>query len=361
MQIDTFIKYYSLYHSSGKDIDLIMKIFLFTLKDSERQYKIVFEMVTSNPKLWIKFVVDADEVFEKENLLIAEYKPCEEYPFYRIYCYRYTEKGALSKEAFLPYVDNNLETIKNSILYYRYNDIKINEQYLLWEEKLTKQFSGLINLTNRRMDNTKIEQTIIIDRQPSGCVVCGQKATGYISTVLMHEKVIFIIAHTCDEHQLLAQNHPSFLHFLSKLFQMGIDLPTLDMQNKIDDNLINLLASELQIELGCNLTKSPAYNKDKDEYTLTFKRDTGVIIILRLHTLMNYAYMVNKPNGKQFQRIDSAPDHKDIQFFPDHLHKTIKKNSKPDVESSYTFGFPLLDIPALQKMIQKLELKERFI
>jgi len=362
IKLDDFIKHYNLYHSSGEDIDFIWKIFLFTLKDIERQYKIVFEIITSNPKLWLKLAIDADEVFEKENLLIAEYQPCEEYPFYRIYCYRYNEKGALSKEAFLPYINNDLETIKTSNLYYRYNDIKINAQYNLWEEKLSKRFSGLINLSNGRIDNTKIENTIIIDRQPNGCIVCGKKATGYISTIIMQEKAIFIIAHTCYEHQELAQEHPSFLHFLSKLFQLGIDFSTLNMQNKIEQKIINLISYELQRELGCGLIKSPVYSKDKDEYTVTFKRDTGVIIILRLHTLMDYAYMVNKPNGKQFQRIDSAPDHKDIQFFPDHLHKTFtKKGKKHDVESSYTVGFPLLDVPSIQKMINKLEIEDRLV
>lgn len=355
IKIDSLIKEYNLYHSSGKDIDLILKIFLFTLKDIKRQYQIIFDMVTFNPQLWIKFAKDADEVYEKEKCLIAEYKPCKEYPFYRIYCYRYTEEGALAKEAFINFLGKELKTIDNFILYNRYNDKEIEKQYILWEEKFTKRLSALTTLANGRIDNTKIEQTIIIDRQPSGCVVCGQKATGYISTVLMHEKVIFMVAHTCDEHQQLAQDHPSFLHFLSKLFQMGIDFPTLNMQNKINNDLINLLSSELQRELQCKLNKPIKYNETKDEFTLTFQKDNGIFIILRLHTLMDYAYMINTPNGKPYQRIDSAPDHQNIQFFPDHLHKTIKKNNKPDVESSYTLGFPLLDIPALQKMINKLE------
>ena len=77
IMLDTFVKEYNLYHSSGKNIDLILRIFLFTLKDIKRQYQIVFDMVTSNPQLWIKFAKDADEVYEKEELIIAEYKPCE--------------------------------------------------------------------------------------------------------------------------------------------------------------------------------------------------------------------------------------------------------------------------------------------
>lgn len=360
IKFDEIVNQYSLYNSSGKDIDFIWKVILFTLKDIERNHKIVFEMVTQNPNLWIKLAVDAHEVFEKENLLIAEYRPCNEYPFYRVYCYEYTKPGALSREAFLSFLDNSLETEDDFTLHYRYKDTKLDEQYSLWEEKLIKRFAGLVNVSNGRIDNTKIEQTIILDRHPDGCIVCGQKASGYISSIIMREEAIFIIAHTCDKHQKLARQNPSFLHFISNLFQMGIDFPSFNMQDKIEKKLIDLIIIEIKRELECNLSKDPIY--DEEEYTLTFKRNSGVIVILRLHTLMDYAYMVNKPNGEQFQRIDSAPDHKNIQFFPDHLHRTFTKvGKKHDVGSSYTFGFPLLDLPAIEKMINKLELEEGLI
>lgn len=359
---DDVVSQYDFYKSSGKDIDFIWKLMLFTLKDIQRQYKIVFEMLTYDPNLWMRLAIDADEVFEKENLLIAEYQPCNEYPFYRVYCYKFTEVGALSKEVFSSLLNRNILTESDSKLYYRYRDTKLNEQYCLWEENLVKRFTGLVNLSNGRIDNTKIEHTIILDRQPDGCVVCGQKASSYISTIIMQEKAIFIIAHTCDEHQELVKQNPSVLHFISNLLQMGIDLSSFNMQNKIEEKIIFLIIDAIKRELECDLFKDPLYNESKDEYTFTFKRKSGVIIILRLNTLMDYGYMVNKPNGDEFQRIDSAPDHKNIQFFPDHLHRTFtKEGKKHDVESSYTFGFPLLDLPAIEKMINKLELEESLI
>lgn len=357
INIDGLVVQYGLYNTSGKDLDFILKLILFTLKDYPRQYKIVFDMVTYDPNLWKILAMDADEVFEKEELLIAEYKACQEYPFYRVYCYKYSEINALSKEAFTSIINKKLETKDGKELYYRYNSSEINKQYKLWEENLIYQFKGLINVSNGRIENTKIDKIIILHRQPKGCIVCGKRATGYISTTIMNEQAIFIIAHTCDEHQEIAKKNPSFLHFLSTLFPLGIDFLLLNMQTKIDKKIIELIISEIKRDLHCKLINND-YNKSKDEFTLTFKRNSGVIVILRLHTLMDYAYVVNRPNGKYYKRIDSAPDHKDIQFFPDHFHNTIEKNKKPDVESSYTFGFPLLDLPAIEKMINNLENEE---
>jgi hypothetical protein len=351
--IDDLVTEYKLDDISGENLDFILKLMLWTLKDYERQYKIVYELNTHNPYLWKKLANDANKVYEKEELLIAEYSPCLEYPFYRIYVYSYKEKGALSLEAFSSLLGIEIATEDHLKLIMKYNDTELNSEYITWEKSLNNQLAPLLNLSSGRIDNTKIEQTIILHRQPLGCVVCGNKATGYISTTLMSKKAIFIIANTCDEHQDLAKQNPCFLHFLSNLFQMGLDLSSIKMNDKLDSSMVELIKNEINRELNCNCKSK--YIEYKDEHVLTFKRTSGVIIILRLHTLMDYGYMVNKPNGEHFQRIDSAPDHKDIKFFPDHLHRTIEKNKKPDVESSYTVGFPLLDLPAITKMINKLE------
>lgn len=354
IKIDELIDNYNLYDSLGKDIDFILKLMLFTLIDTPRDYKIVFEMVSENPYLWQKLAKDSDMFFENEGLLMAEFKPSEEYPFYRIYIYRYKEQNALSIESFSSILKKKIETKSSQELYYKYRDFELIEKYINWEKKLKQQLSSIVNMANGRIDNTSIEQIIVLHRQPSGCIVCGQKATGYISTILMNHQAIFIIASTCTEHQELAKKNPCFLHFLSNLFKIGIDLSSIKMNEKVDKNVIRLILDEIIRELNCNLLKNK-YIESKDEFVLTFERKSGVRIILRLHTFMDYGYMINKPNGEHFQRIDSAPDHKEIEFFPDHLHRTIRKGEKPNVESSYTFGLPILDLPAITKMVLKLE------
>ncbi|RLA83785.1 MAG: hypothetical protein DRG78_03320 [Epsilonproteobacteria bacterium] len=354
IKIDELIEDYNLHESLGKDIDFIFKLLLFTLKDFKRDYKIVFNMVTQNPLLWQKLALDTNKIFEKEDLLIAEYEPCTEYPFYRLYSYRYKEKSALSLEAFSSLLKREINVEDTKELYNKYNDPELTKNYINWEKNLNNQLASLSDISYGRINNTKIKQTIILHRQPLGCIVCGEKATGYISTILMNKDAILIIASTCDKHQELAKQNPCFLHFLSKLFQMGLDLSSMKMNEKIEKNLIELLISEIKRELNCELLKN-IYNELKDEYVLTFKRISGVLIILRLHTFMDYGYMVNRPSGEAFQRIDSAPDHKEIKFFPDHLHRTITKNKKPNVESSYTFGFPILDLPSIIKMVNRLE------
>ncbi len=356
LNFDDFIDEYNLYNSSGEDLDFIFRVWIFRIIDYPREFEIVFSTTTENPFIWQTLANEADYVFEQEGFFAAEYKPTEDYPFYRVYLYNFTKKGALSLEAISSTLTCDIHTFQTYQLHFRYKDSSLTENFKKWETDIKEQFAPLIDIATGRIDNTKIEQAILLNRQPSGCVVCGSKATGYISTVLMQNNAIFIIANTCDEHQELAKKNPSFLHFLSTLFYMGIDLSSIDMQSKIDEKIIDLICDEIEMDIECTLVKN-SYNEAKDEFVLTFERESGVKIILRLHTLMDYGYMVNKPDGKPFQRIDSAPDHKDIKFFPDHLHKTITKNKKPDVESSYTFGFPLLDLPAIKRMVEKLELE----
>ena len=69
---------------------------------------------------------------------------------------------------------------------------------------------------------------------------------------------------------------------------------------------------------------------------------------------MDYGYMIDKPNGKPYRRIDSAPDHPDIPFFPDHIHLKPKKDNS-NVISSFTYGFPLLDLPLIKKLVEEGE------
>lgn len=224
IKIDDFIDNYSLHDKSGNDIDFIWKLVLFTFIDIPRSYKIVFEMSTKNPYLWQKLAYDSSMFFEKEDMLIAEYKPSEEYPFYRIYTYNYKEKNALSLETFSSILMKKIETKQNNELYFKYKDSLLTDKYITWEKNLKLQLSSLINMATGRIENTKIEQIIILHGQPSGCIVCGKKATSYISTVLMNHHALFIIANTCTEHQELAKKNPCFLHFLSNLFKMGLNL-----------------------------------------------------------------------------------------------------------------------------------------
>lgn len=354
IKIDELIDKYNLHDKCGKDIDFILKIMLFTLIDISRGHKVVFEMMTKNPYLWQKLALDSDSFFEKENFLIAEYLPSDDYPYYRVYVYCYKEQNALSLESFSYILNKEIKTISNESLYYKYNSSELIEKFTNWVNHLKKKLAPLINMANGRIDNTKIDQVIVLHGQPSGCIVCGKDASGYISTVLMDDKAIFIIANICNEHQEMAKEHPNFLNFFSTLFRMGIDLSSMKMTQKPTKEIISLISKEIESELECCLLKN-RYDELKEEYSLTFERSSKIKIILRLHTFMDYAYMIDKANRKPFQRIDSAPDHKELEFFPDHLHKTIKKGKKPDVESSYTFGLPLLDLPSIKKMILNLE------
>jgi hypothetical protein len=135
------------------------------------------------------------------------------------------------------------------------------------------------------------------------------------------------------------------------LLQFKLDLGTVLKSPSIPEHVIPPLCEILTSELEATTSRT---TRKGDQVTITLVRHSGFVVIFRLRTLLNYAYMILDPNGNQLRRIDSAPDHPNIPFFPDHLHaKPGIDNS--DVSSSFTYGFPLLDLPIVQRLVEELE------
>lgn len=348
INIDSMCNEYDLLNSTGNDIDSFFTPLLYTFLDQERRMKAAFEFITRDHLLWKKIAADANLIFKSADYIISEFVPTNDFPFYRLYCYNYNEANLISYKA----LSSNLrvEEPNDLEIMVRYMNPKINNKVDEWIETQKKLLAPSETIANGRLKNTIVDQTIIIHRQPNGCVICGGKSDGYVSSTLSSNKTILYIANTCKEHQALAKEHPTFLHFIFDLFQIGEDLFSFQKLEKIPEKLIGFLSEKIANTLNAKQIDK-RYDAAKDETTITFERDTGFKIILRLKNFMDYAYIINKPNGKQFQRIDSAPDHKNIEFFPDHIHLTPKKDNS-NVESSYTYGFPLLDLPAIQKMLE---------
>lgn len=353
INIDSLAETYEFNIINGNHIDSFIAFWLYNFLNTNRRFPAIFELVTANVNLWRIIAKDASAIFKYNEMIVAEFTPTSDLPFYRFYGYNYMKKS-VSIETVLSGLSIKISTLN----FNKYVDAALIDKIKSWVAKMEKDLFPSTTIAKGRIENTAVDKTIILYRQPNGCVICGKKATGYVSSTLMREKAVFLVANTCSEDQELAKEHPSFLHFISELFEMGIDLQSNEMKAKMSNEIIDLLSQEIKEALNVSML-SKIYNAVRDETTLTFVRETGFKIILRLRTLMDYGYMINKPNGKQFQRIDSAPDHKNIDFFPDHLHRTFTKiGKKHDVESSYTYGFPLLDLPAITKMLVRAELNE---
>ncbi|MDM5270785.1 DUF6516 family protein [Sulfurovum sp. zt1-1] len=353
INIDQASEQFNLLNSSGKRTDSFFTQVLYTHIDNPRNLLSVFDLITNNHQLWNKLAVDANKVFKTDGSVIAQFNPTDDFPFYRLYHY-HTNNNLISPEVLFRGLKQDISSeIELLLELLNCDNESVVSKASEWISKQKKIFAPSETIAKGRTENTLIDQTIILSRQPDGCVVCGKTADSYVSSTLSGEKTVFFIANTCKEHQSLAQDHPSVLDFIFDLFQINLDLFSFQKYDKIPQHLIVLIIKKIAFALDAKLVNNH-YDKDKDETTITFERKTKFKIILRLKNFFDYGYMINKPNGKQYQRIDSAPDHKHIEFFPDHIHVNPKKNNA-DVKSSYTFGFPLFDLPSIKKMLEEGE------
>ncbi|EGQ9240477.1 hypothetical protein D8T49_21900 [Vibrio vulnificus] len=353
--IDSTIEEHGLELQTGLHVDSFFVCWLFNAIDIPRRFYTAYEMVSHNPYLWLKLAEDAHSIYDavRENMLVAVYQPDINTPFFRLYCYQYIRSGAAPKEALISKLSKKVTLKATQELHVEFSDEKHVSKVKLWVENLKKELAPTTLVAEGRLENTTVVKTVILYRQTAGCVICGEKATNFVGSTTGYEQAILFIANVCEKHQELAKNHPSILHFVFSLFELGLDLGVLVKSKSIPPAVIDLIKIEIERQLEVNLVKS----REKDnETTLTFVRKSGFKIILRLNELMDYGYMINTPNGKPYRRIDSAPDHPDIDFFPDHIHlKPGKDNS--DVISSYTYGIPLLDLPIIKKLVEQGEVE----
>lgn len=361
--IDQMIDYkeYELYNDTGNAIDSFFCAQIYTYKDkSKSSNPFTFDFITSNFSYWNKFVKDCDEVYFNtfgNQDIFAVFNPNKDYPFYRFY---FLDQILIQKFSINTLINtcnakDFLQTLLPQLISQK--DI-LTKNVKDWFIKMDEQLNPSTKMAKGRNKNTIIDKTIILSRQPKGCVACGEKATGYISSILKGQQTIYFIANTCEEHQECAKKYPNFLNYILQLLQVGELMPPFEMKENISKNVIDLLFKEIAQELDApEVMEKRLYRSEIEQTTGTFKRKTGFTIKIRLKTLMNYGYIIDDPNGKQFKRIDSANHHNDKLFVgPDHIHHDPhEKTSKQHIESSYTTGFPLFDIPIIKQLVQDAE------
>ncbi|MBN6742906.1 hypothetical protein JKG47_20915 [Acidithiobacillus sp. MC6.1] len=347
--IDTTIDAYGLEFTEGEQVDSFFVCFLFNALEISRRFASAFEMVTQNPSLWMMAANSADAVYDlaNEKTLISEFSPNEDFPFHRLYCYRYGQSGAVAKEALASMVSKRVKAASTSELLKRYNDASDAQRSTAWVSELKKALSPSTLVAEGRIQNTTVEKVIVLYRKAAGCVLCGGKAKGFVGSTVGWPTSILYIANTCETHQTVAKQFPTILHFVFDLFQLGLDIGAVNKCEAIPANVLGILGQVIERELCARLTNTAIKGS---QTTLTFERDSGFHVILRLKTLMNYGYMLDYPDGTPYRRIDSAPDHPDIPFFPDHLHLAPGQDNS-NVVSSYTYGYPLLDLPSIKNLL----------
>jgi hypothetical protein len=162
-----------------------------------------------------------------------------------------------------------------------------------WHYWSSQSTEATTTLAEGRFKNTVVGQSLIFFASGHSCIACAAPATAHarITLGLAGADATLIQLPLCGDHLEAACAEPNVLAFLAKIFSMSFDLPRLIRNGWI-----------LEIELA-----------------------TGWHWIIRVKSLVDYAYMLFNPSEKKaVYRADSARHHPELPFFPDHEH------SKPD-------------------------------
>lgn len=231
-------------------------------------------------------------------------------------------------------------------LYSRLDTATARAVFDAWHHRTSLSTQEASALAEGRLQNTTVAHSLILT-SGRGCVVCAAPAVAHASTTVgfAAADATFLQLPVCADHLEAARVEPSVLAFLAKAFSLSFDLPTLIRCESIPDTVIPTVHQLAAGELGGAV--GSAEKRDRG-WNLKIELPTGWHWILRLNSLMDYAYMLFKPgDAKAVYRADSAPHHPELPFFPDHEH--TKPGRKKDVQTpSFLYGLPLFDLKRLR-------------
>ncbi|MGF6213431.1 hypothetical protein [Comamonas sp. 4034] len=197
-----------------------------------------------------------------------------------------------------------------------------------------------------RLNNTNVEKAFIFSKG-DGCVVCGAKATCYAATTQGTQQAALLLQlPVCHAHMLAAREYPSVFVFLASLFQLSLDWEQIPKLDHIPDAMIPVIHQAVADELKAYVGR---VEKRARGWHLWLDLDSQWKWLLRLNSFSDYAYLLFAPNEKSERyRADSAPDHPDLPFFPDHEHDRPGKKVE-QIAPSFLYGHPLFDLKRLKK------------
>ena len=347
--VDDMVKALSDSDPVGPTIDLYVASLAYKNFDfiSKRLPHIV-ESSTYNPVTWLHMVDSASECYwiQDENEGVAVYDATEHCGCIRTYRLN---------------VDHPVRTQRwgrkwvvlatEKALYSQLDTASARTVFNAWHHWTTQGNQQATALAEGRFKNTSVERSLIIS-SGLGCVVCAAPAVAHASTTIgmASSEATLVQLPLCANHLEEAKAEPNVLAFISKMFSLSLDLPESIRSESIPDAMIaevhQIAARELRGTVG-------EAEKRKNGWCLKIELATGWHWILRLRTLMDYAYMLFKPgDAVAVYRADSAPDHPDLPFFPDHEHS--RPDRKKDVTApSFLYGTPIFDLKRLRIISQE--------
>ncbi|MCA8412841.1 MAG: hypothetical protein QJR04_25985 [Burkholderia multivorans] len=207
-------------------------------------------------------------------------------------------------------------------------------------------------LAEGRRQNTFVTQTALW--RTDGCLLCGNEDVMLITTTWGTQTGESTQLLLCQPHAKEAFQAGSVLNYLAAWCGSPNRLALQPLDLSTDKAYLSETIELVDQELDCKVEKV----KEIEREVTGIRRISGFTVILRIHSTVKrgYSYMVNLPDGSQVARIDDAPDHHDVNFFPDHRHTGLPVENRSAVPS-FSTGHARIDLPGIKAEIERIEEK----
>jgi hypothetical protein len=330
---------------TAKVIDSYICVMSLNMLEFPKRKEHILELVTHKLQYWERLIKEADELFwlNNEGRGWAAFYPSQDCGYTRIYRYKPSKEHDIQRDK--PWGIGSWRHIQSEASLLDILDrVEYSEIFKNWKAHQLKVNSVATEFAEGRLSNTTVDQAILVTKG-NGCAVCGASAGHHATTTLSEYSTVMLSISLCGTHRLEASEHPCILTFFGTLFFLNLDIPDLIKLDHLPDDLVVPLADIIASNLNAQFDTP---EKRMRGWHIRFKMQDGWSWLLRLNTLTDYAYMLFNSTGKQVHRIDSADDHPDVPFGPDHQHFN-PKTKRESIEPSFSYGIPLLDFPLLEK------------
>lgn len=340
--IDDLLSEMHAFDANGADMDLWISALSFkTLDTMPRPQPFVIDVVTYRADVWRRLLADCNRRIwlSRELRGVAVYMPNRDYACVRLYNYFGMQGGQFRRPS-----ENGWEVLPSLDELRRQLDTPaLRTRYAQWTAAQEAALSGATAFVEGRQANTLVEQSVVISSTGGGCVACGAPATRHASSTIGTDKTAKMLHFPlCEEHFAEAQDHPSVLDFASKLFELDVDLPEMQKLDHVPDDMVEPMRTSLATLFQAGAL--PA-EKRRNGWDLKFTLPSGWYYRLRMRALNDYSYMLFDASGAQRYRADSARDHPELPYFPDHEHH--EPNAANILGPSFLYGNPFWDAKRL--------------
>ena len=337
--------------ATGDTLDLFVASLAFRNFDCfARRLPFVLESVTYQVATWHKLMAVAPAKFwiRQTHEPVLVFTQTEDCGCVRTYRYRRAQSGS----EFDVTGPDWCSVSTPQVFYEQLDTPAAASVFHAWGDWMARSTMEPTALAKGRFDNTGISRSMIFAGVGS-CLACKAPAVGSARTTLSSavDNGLLIQLPLCAQHLQAAQLYPCVARFLETLFSISLELPEVERSEAIPDELIASLHAMVAEALNGSVGTA---EKRRRGWHLRIALPGGWHWLLRLNTLMDYAYMLYTPEAsKEIYRADSAADHPDLPFFPDHEHERPSKKNE-GVAPSFLYGNPLLDLKRLRSVEQEL-------